>query len=286
MCQENTITATRNQQTYQKNGDVGNILLLTGTSIITGCMLNQWPNKDHFDDNWLSNGFCVSNSDTFWWNSHSLSFYADTVLAIAIGLLYKKRISSGQDFSPVQMSLLSGAIMAVFGHGAGHMYLGMNPTGMDLRIRLDHLAASFASLIVNILGFASIFKGTMPLASTRRLLMAAIVATIGFTFFDIEPKLNFVYAQAAIYIASALNMLVLPQSDKGCAAYMLFPYFQLPVLAVGVIESTGCEAILEKIGGHMIFDVTIAIAVILIDLISTRLERSSKTSNVEGKKKL
>ena len=265
MCQENTITATRNQQTYQKNGDVGNILLLTGTSIITLCMLNQRPNKDHFDDNWFSNGFCVSNSDTFWWNSDSLFFYADTGLAIAFGLLYKKRRSSGQDFSPVHMSLLSGAIVAVFGHGAAHMFF------------------------VNILGFASIFKGTMPLASTGRLFMAAIVPTIGFTFFDIEPKLNFVYAQAAIYIASALNMLVLPQSDKGCAAYMLFPYFQLPVLAVGFIESTGCEAILEKIGGHhMIFDFTSAIAVILIDLISTRLERSSKTtSNVEqGKKKL
>lgn len=280
-----------NQQTYQNNGDIGNILLLTSTCIITGCMLNQWPNKDNFDNNWLSNGFCVSNSDTFWWNSHSLSFYADTVLAIVIALLYKKRKSDSStedfDFSPVQMSLLSGAIMGVFGHGAGHMYLGMNPTGMDLRIRLDHPAATFASSTVTLLGFASIFKGTMPLASTRRLFMAAIVASIGFTFFDIEPKLNFVYAQAAIYIASALNMLALPQSDKGCAAYMLFPFFQFPVLVVGIIESTGCEAILEKIGGHMIFDMTIAIAIILIDFTSTRLERSSKTtSNIEGKKKL
>ena len=90
MCQENIITMTNNQQTYQKNGDhVRNILLLTGTSIIALCMLHhQRPNKDHFDDNnsWFSNGFCVSNSEIFWWNSHSLFFYADTGL-VAIAFL-------------------------------------------------------------------------------------------------------------------------------------------------------------------------------------------------------
>jgi len=261
-------------QLYQKVGDFGNVLLLASTCAVTACMLYKWPSEAMFDSNWSSNGFCVSNRGSLWWNSHTLSFYADTVLAIVIGCLYYTRQSATTGVPPIQQAWLQGSIMAVLGHGLGHLFLGIDPSGMDVRIRTDDPIGSIAPLMVNILGFGSIFRGTMPLAPTKRLLFCAIVASFGITILNIEPKLNFVYAQAAIYISSALNMLSLSTNHKNAAMYSLYPYFQLPVLAVGILESTGCEAILESIGGHAVYDASIGILIILLDVVSTRAEQS------------
>ena len=225
-----------------KAGNIGLLILLASTTIITYCMLYQYPSPSAFDAHWLSHGFCVSNPETTWQNSHSLSFYADTILALIIGYLTTTQPKTAP---PLQVAILKGAVMAVFGHGAGHMYLGLKPEGMDLRFRPhEDFATSVAGTIVTVCAFAAIFQGTMPLSSTRRLAFTAIIATAGFTIFDIAPRLNFIYAQAAIYLSNGLHMLTLPAKDKSAASYALYPYFQLPVLAVGAMESTACEAFL------------------------------------------
>lgn len=233
-------------------------------------MIYQYPSPQAFDAHWLSHGFCVSNPETTWQNSHSLSFYADTILALIIGYLTTTQPKNCPRF---QKHLLKGAVMAVFGHGVGHMYLGLKPGGMDLRFRPhEDLVASIAGAVVTVVAFACIFQGTMPLSSTKRLAFTAIIATAGFTILDIVPKHNFVYAQAAIYISNALHMLTLPAEDKSAAAYALYPYFQLPVLFVGAMESTICEYFLQRFGGHMLFDSSIAVGIILNELSSRRIE--------------
>eukprot|EP00957_Ditylum_brightwellii_P054773 4150799-Ditylum_brightwellii.AAC.1 len=114
----------------------------------------------------------------------------------------------------------------------------------------------------------------MPLASNKTLLITAVISSIGITVLDIEPNLNFVYVQGVIYIASALSMLSLPAKEKDAAIYAVFPLIQFPVLMVGIMESLGCEFILEPIGGHVIYDSMIAVMTILGDIVSTRLEQS------------
>lgn len=236
-------------------------------------MLYQLPCKHVFDANWLQHGFCVSNPESIWWNSHTLSFYADTAFAAAIAYLY---CIQPKQVPPIQKALLSGAIMGVLGHGLGHLHLGLDPTGMDLRFYTHDLQSSLKVALVNIFGFGTIFKGTMPLASIKKLAITAFLATIGFTVLDIEPKLNFVYAQAVIYISNAIHMLFLSAEHKGTASYMLFPYLNLPVLVVGVIESTGCQSFLESIGGHAVFDSSIAIGIIMIELLANHIQFPSQ----------
>ena len=248
-------------------GNVGNILLLSLTSIVTACMLYKFPSTDSFDANWLKNGFCISNETTFWWNSHVLSFYADTVFTLILAYLYYVQ---PKDVPLIQKELLKGAIVSVFGHGLGHLHLGMDPNGMDLRFRVDDLSESLKTTFVNVFALGCIFKGTMPLASIQKLLFTALIATIGFTVFDIEPKSNFIYAQAVIYVFNAIHMLLLPAEHKDTAAYMFFPYLNLPVLAVGVMESTLCQSFLERIGGHAVFDSSIAVGIICIETLSNR----------------
>lgn len=167
--------------------------------------------------------------------------------------------------------------MGVLGHGLGHLNLGFNPNGMDLRFRNHELMESIKVSFVNIFAFASIFKGVMPFASFPKLLLAASIATVGLTVFDIEPKANFIYAQAVIYMFQAIK---LSKEHKDTAAYMLAPFLNLPVLVVGVMESTGCEVYLKYMGGHAVFDSTIAIGIIMIELFSNRLQQPVKQKTI------
>merc|ERR1719330_69659 len=100
--------------------------------------------------------------------------------------------------------------------------------------------------------------------------------TLGFTILDVEPKHNFVYAQAGIYINNSIHMLLLAKEHKNTATYALYPFFQFPVLAAGVIESTGCEALLQSLGGHVVFDSVLASGFIFTELSSNYLDSSKK----------
>jgi hypothetical protein len=249
----------------QSIGDTGNKLLVTLTILISFLMLYQWPSPTYFDSNWLANGFCVSNTESFLLNSHMLSFYADLVLSAILGYLF---LTHKKKTPPLQEALLRGAVTGVFGHGLGHCYLALEPTGMDLRLKLDDIPGSMPMNMVSLCAFAAIFGAAMPLASFERLAITSFLSTAGFTLLDVPPRWNFVYAQAAIYVASAIHMLSLDPKYKMETSYMLYPWCQLPVLAVGVLESTFCQQLLEPIGGHMVFDTTIAFAVIAIELMS------------------
>ena len=252
---------------YSKDGrDLGNILLLSLTTLVMVCMLYQFPRKEIFDTNWLRNGFCVSNQESSWLNSHVLSFYANAVLAAMIAYL---SFIQPKDASVVQKQLLSGAIMGVLGHGLAHLHLGMSPTGMvDMRFQSDDLIPT----VVSLFGFTSIFKGAMPLASMQKLIINALIATAGFTILDVEPTLNFVYGQAVIFLSITTHMLSLPAEHKETSTYMLLPYLNLLVLAVGVVESTACESFLESFGGHAVYDSTIALVIITTEIFSSHLQ--------------
>ena len=189
-------------------GNVGNLLLLTCTLVITTCMLYQLPSPDYFDSHWLHAGFCVTASHTIWRNSHLLSFYADTALAAVLYYMYQNAPRKTKQ-NELQLELLRGSISGVFFHGLGHMYVGFQPMGMDLRWNpSEDLVRSVASTIVTVGTFFSIFDSTMPFASVKQLILTSVIATAGFTVMDLEPKLNFIYAQAAIYVFAALHMLL------------------------------------------------------------------------------
>jgi len=264
-------------QYYQRVGDLGNFLLFTATCAVTACLLYKLPNESKYDSNWLSNGFCISNQDDPLWNSHNLSFYADTFLAVILGGLYltRQKQDTKNGIPPLQKALLQGSIMAVFSHGLVHLYLGIDPKGMDLRIHLDNLIHSIVTQLFLVFGFVSLFLGTMPLASKESLFISAILATLGFTIFDVPPQLNFVYSTGVIYVLSAINMLSLPAKHKDTASYFIYPYSQLPVLVMGILESTRCGAILESVGGHAVLDTTIGLSIILGDIIATHIEQTN-----------
>lgn len=283
---KSTKTSDGQLLSYQNVGNVGNVILLISTCVVTACLLYRWPNEALFDENWLTHGFCVSNPDSTWWNSHTLSFYTDTLLALVTACLffYYDSKKSGVLLSPIHRAALQGSIVSVFGHGCSHLFLGIvDPTEMDLRIRFDDLTGSIPYQLVSFGGLSSIFMGTMPLASTTKILATGIFGSLGFTVLNVGPSMNFVYAQGIIFVSSALNMLFLPTKYKDAAMYSIYPYVNLPVLVMGVLESTKCETMIKPIGGHAAYDASIVIGIILQGILSVHLE-GSKGGSLRTKK--
>ena len=162
---------------YRTVGDVGNLALLFGTTIVSACFLFRLPNESYYDKAWLENGFCVSNEDSSWLNSHSLAFYAAVFLSLSAWLV--KQNYSRRSTSALAAAHIQGSIFGILSHGAGHLYLGRNPSGMDLRVYQDKPLASIAVVCVSFFTFAGIFDGTMALASRQRILLTAAVAALG-----------------------------------------------------------------------------------------------------------
>lgn len=252
---------------YTKVGNIGNILFLSLTILVSICMFYQLPNKEIFDSNWLKNGFCVSNEETLWLNSHILSFYANTALSAMIAYLC---FVQPKDVPLLQKEILKGAIVGVLGHGLGHLYIGaVNPNGVDIRFQQSE---DLMPTAINFFSLIAIFKGSMPFASMQKLAFHALIVIIGFTIFDIEPKLTFIYAQAAIIISITTHALSLPTEHKNTATFMLIPFLNFPVLVVGIMESTACESFLASLGGHAVYDSVIAFAFIMVELFSNHLQ--------------
>eukprot|EP01047_Picozoa_sp_COSAG01_P023846 COSAG01_NODE_1453_length_10258_cov_38.080126_2_plen_277_part_00 len=241
-------------------GDAGNTALFLSTVVVSAMLLFRLPTEAYFDQGWLSTGFCVLNSQDMWTNSHALSFYVDvciTVVIVGMWAMLRHRLSA------VGQAQAWGSIFATFGHGCGHLHYGTDPGGVDLRINPDRPLKSLVNTLVMLFTYATIFGGTMPLASKERIGCTAIISTAFHNILGIRPILTFVYAQAAIYVSSSLHMLCLDKSHKENTTYMMYGLLQLLVVGVGILEATQCESFLKALGGHAVYDGMIGCVVIV-----------------------
>ncbi len=261
------------QHNFLATGNAGNVGLALATSLVTVCMLNQFPSESVFDKKWMETGLCIANEESLWLNTHSLCFYACVIFAAVLRYLY---VIQPPEVPPIQKVMLSGAVMSIFGHGLAHAYLASDPTQMDLQFHLNNLPKSLAVTAMLLFAFVTLFQGVLPFASATKIVTTSIIITLGFTILNVEPRNNNAYVIAVIYISNSMHMLSLPEEHKKTATYALYPFLQLPVLVVGVLESIGCEGLLEAVGGHVIYDSTLAIGYIALELLSNYLEPTKK----------
>ena len=264
--------------THRQVGNAGNAALLQSTGVTSTALLYQLPAKSYFDTGWLQNGFCVGNNESVWLNSHALSCYVDLFFAaVILGMYttYKGKLSAlGRAFA-------LGSVFSMAGHGLGHFHYGTDPGGMDLRFSSDRVGESLVNTLVMLFTYGTIFSGTMPLASKKRVSATAAVCSAFHNILSIPPTLTFVYAQAAIYICTSLHMLSLAKQHKEDIIYMVYGLFQLPVVGVGLLEATQCEAFLKAIGGHAVYDGMIGLMIIAI--VSLGVRNDNAKTNAKAK---
>lgn len=182
-----------------------------------------------FDPVWRLDGFCVSNKDVLYWNSHDLCLYFDAIAAILHFLLFLAL--KGSPGMEAANELVKFGILGVFGHGLGHgaiakaMRDGITPesdssvAGLDAMLELSAMEAIYR-LLPFILFWILLLKASLPKASFTIILPMTVVSI----FFNTltPPRLGFTYVQTVLLLAFSVNQLLRPVNEKD-STYALYP---------------------------------------------------------------
>jgi hypothetical protein len=204
------------------------VALILNTSIFAYTVVMHNDSKI-FDPVWQPDGFCISNKDVIYWNSHDLCLYFDTIAAILHFLLFLA-LKDSPGMEPAN-ELVKFGIMGVFGHGLGHgaiskaMRDGITPdldssvTGLDEISKMSAIEAIYR-LIPFLLFWILLLKASLPNASFTVILSMTAVSLF---FNTMTPqRFGFTYVQTVLLLAFSLNQLLRPVSEKD-STYALYP---------------------------------------------------------------
>lgn len=238
-------------------------------SYTTATFLFAKPGSTFFDEEWVQHGFCVIQQDIPYRNSHDLCFYADIVL-VAIGLLIYRSLR-GVPTPEMKYSddMMLFNMLGHLGHGVAHGFIAstfrsgdyvraQQTTGFERWSTLDEGGDEMGvlkQLSIYILFWIGLLKGVLPKVSTRRVVILAVMVSIVGELF-VKDVLSFAYVQAVMTVASASTQLMLPRKEKNFA-YAAFASTGVPLSILPWIESTMCQDIAAKFGGHLIYDMAI-----------------------------
>lgn len=278
---------------WARRGDLFHLLNLSIVLSFALCVAKFVPNaKDGntvlFDPLWVREGFCVSNPDTPYWTSHDLCLYGDTILAVSFGLLYLwLRKTPGMEAAN---DIVKFNIIGIVAHGFGHGMIakGFRDGVLDSDATLSILETTFrdASLIEivrkeipGLLFWVPLLKATMPNVPNLLILPVALVSDIGNLF--LPRTFGFTYVQTVLMISFSVNQLARPIKEKG-VEYALYPAIVgVPLAVIGWLESTTCSNFMISIGGHIVYDYYIPIAMIAFYLMSfMRISEKKKVKTV------
>ena len=179
-------------------------------------------------------------------------------------------------------------LLGHFGHGVAHASIAASFRSGEI----NHGNESFIEKYQNgeddgmtaqflLIGFGfwvGILKGIVPRVPIRTCFIMAIPIVIGSLF--VRANLGFAYVQAVITVVFVSTQLTLPKEKKGFV-YAAFAVSFIPVTIVPWIESMACQSIASKLGGHLIFDVSIPLSLYASYLASwhhySSLEKKGKT---------
>lgn len=225
-----------------------------------------------FDEEWIQYGFCVIQPDVPYWNSHDLCFYFDTLFVIVGLFIYKscKGLKSPGDDMKAADELIFFNLLGHFGHGIAHAFIaaGFRKGGIDNEIQFSLMRRYrngeenlniMLFLLVGVGFWIGLLKGIMPKVSTRIVVFLAIPVAIGGLF--VNSILGFAYVQAVLTVAFLSTQLTLPK-EKKTFVYASFAASYVAVALVPWVESMACKSVASKLGGHLIFDVSIPVALI------------------------
>jgi hypothetical protein len=202
------------------------VVLILNASIFAYTVVMHNDSKI-FDPVWQPDGFCVSNKDVVYWNSHDLCLYFDTVAAVLHGILFLA-LKDSPGMGPAN-ELVKFGILGVFGHGLGHGAIskairdGVTPesdSGFDALSKMTAMEA-ITRLFPFLLFWVFLLKASMPKTSLNVILPMTAVST----FFNIltPQRFGFTYVQTVLLLAFSVNQLLRPANEKDSPSYALYP---------------------------------------------------------------
>ena len=178
-------------------------------------------------------------------------------------------------------------LLGHLGHGFIHGYIGAkyrsgetlgveSNTGMERMMKLlhDDNSVEICKRVLILLGFwFGLLLGVMPKVPKARVAILAIVVYISGEMF-VTYVLVFAYVQAVSGVAFASTQLSLSRDEKDYV-YAAFALVSIPVSIIPWIESTACQRVASKLGGHLMYDVSIPSSLLwhIMHLGATTLQR-------------
>lgn len=229
-------------------------------SFLCNMLTNNGFSKSFIDD-----GFCISNKDKhFLYQSHALSFYSDTFFALILSLIYK--YLKVHHLTHVNYRLLHPVkenASAVFLHGLGHLNLALRPkqtTKNAYIYTFDTKPKRIMSILVMYNFWFFLIKAAYLNGTMNKWKIHALFHTICLNFF-IPKYYSFTYVQTTLMLIASISELNSINKDINYNIKALIVH--LPITFVGWIEAVYCDHFIHKYGGHLIYDTTIPISIIL-----------------------
>ena len=218
------MSATHNQE-FPPTGDLTHLALILNASVFAYAVVMH-NESGLFDPVWQPEGFCVSNRETPYWNSHDMCLYVDTIFALLHGLVYLG-LRKKPGMEPAN-ELVKFNILGVLGHGLGHGAIAKglrdgvqtsDLTGLDIMMEQSPLER-IVMLAPYVIFWIFLLKSSMPAAKFPVICFMTVVSMIGNAM--IPNRFAFTYVQTVLLLAFSVNQLLRPASEKAFA-YALFP---------------------------------------------------------------
>mmetsp|Transcript_296 Transcript_296/g.369 ORF Transcript_296/g.369 Transcript_296/m.369 type:complete len:290 (-) Transcript_296:380-1249(-) len=256
---------------YANLGNLLHCVSLISTLIYTVLVL-RFANTESgiFDQEWVINGFCLTNEDIPYWSSHDLCLYYDSVLCFLGWGVYQKLRNSHPQMKNADDSLKFN-LLGHLGHGILHGFIAYlqyrDPNRSERMPGIRNYETVFQmDVLPQIIGvflfpafWFGLLKGVLPKVSDKNLVMLSLLVSVGQMPF--KANQNFMYVQSILVVCFTVASLQLPQIEKNFD-YFAMAFAGMIISFVPWIECMACESIASKVGGHLIFDASIPISLV------------------------
>jgi hypothetical protein len=223
---------------------------------------------ESFDETWKEEGFCVTNKDVKYWNSHDVCFYYDTAAALVLAVVY---IFYSKSQSPQVNKELFASIPGILGHGIAHGALGYamrtdssSDAWETIYQRSTNGSSSTSELILGLTAllvfWLSLIKASLPCSYRDVGLITILVMAIQ-TF--IPQVFGFTYVQTLLLVFFSVAQISRPEEEKGFS-YALYPAIVgFPLALISYLESTQCSTFVKDwLYGHVVYDAYIPASIL------------------------
>jgi len=257
---------------WKQQGDYLNLLVMANSVVYLVYFVMAHLGLTYMDPNTLRDGFCITSPADPVWNSHMLSFYVDVMLS-GVCVLVVASTSSGSN----ARDFLSRSIPGTIGHGFGHLVIGLvtaeGPLDKARSRATLPLYLQILAPIVIFLFWYSLLSSNQYISRLHLILHSSLHSAVLLS--SVLPvAAGFTYVQTVLVLTfNAYDVFFRPKSTKD-VTYDWSPLVGVPFSVVAWLEALSCESFLKRIGGHMWYDASIPVAILLFYFAVRGLESS------------
>mmetsp|Transcript_57559 Transcript_57559/g.69243 ORF Transcript_57559/g.69243 Transcript_57559/m.69243 type:complete len:204 (-) Transcript_57559:2-613(-) len=196
---------------WKRFGDLAHVAIILNAVLFAYVVVQH---NDHimFDPLWRIDGFCITNKEVPYWNSHDLCLYFDTAASIIVSILFFS-LKKSPGMEPAN-EFIGTSILGIFGHGFAHGMIAKASREQG-EISEDGAASSSSVENVTLAGVAGslffwvfLLKNTMPNGSKKVLIPFAVVCCAGNIY--VPPQFGFTFVQTVLLLTFSVNQLLRP----------------------------------------------------------------------------